>query len=407
MYDEGNGITAMDSVPYTNGVISSSGGAFGNGSAYFTAKYPGLFVLAATDSSATSLQINGNTGADGNGTVDRNALYTTVDGQPYTILLRRVYGAGTPSINHLIIVPGNDPATFHTDSSDTDSDYHYAFNLPAGRQVYYLLVSSANGGFISNADVLNIGNEFLANVAAANIDGTASVTVAPGQNVADVDFGSLALPPLLGDYNRDGSVDAADSVVWRNSLGQTVVPYQGADGDGDGTVDQDDRAIWMAHFGEVLAPPAAAASATVFMSGGNVAEGPEILNSAIEAAPLESGNVASPGDESGRLVHAALSSSETGSSERRMTSHSTANRAAKFDAVNHLRAHEAGLMAWLAQDNLNTHDEEIDARDMGDEAADGIGTCLESFQIADSALASFRTVPFPYSAALIAFNSEE
>ena len=55
---------------------------------------------------------------------------------------------------------------------------------------------------------------------------------------------------LVGDYNLNGTVDAADYVVWRKTLGTSGVPvYSGADGDGDGMVDPDDYGVWRAHFG--------------------------------------------------------------------------------------------------------------------------------------------------------------
>jgi FG-GAP-like repeat/Dockerin type I domain len=58
---------------------------------------------------------------------------------------------------------------------------------------------------------------------------------------------------LSGDYNRDGEVDAADYVLWRDALGQSVANGAGADGDGDGTVDQDDYTVWKTHFGATMA----------------------------------------------------------------------------------------------------------------------------------------------------------
>ena len=39
---------------------------------------------------------------------------------------------------------------------------------------------------------------------------------------------------LPGDYNHNGVVDAADYIVWRNSLGQSIAAGTGADGNGDG-----------------------------------------------------------------------------------------------------------------------------------------------------------------------------
>jgi hypothetical protein len=44
------------------------------------------------------------------------------------------------------------------------------------------------------------------------------------------------LPNMPGDYNNDGSVDAADYVVWRKGLGTTYTA--------------DDYNIWRAHFGQ-------------------------------------------------------------------------------------------------------------------------------------------------------------
>jgi hypothetical protein len=123
--------------------------------------------------------------------------------------------------------------------------------------VYYLLVSSANGGYIANAAMLNIANTFLSNVATANVAGTTRVGIGPGQNVSNIDFGNIALPALSGDYNRNGTVDQSDFVIWRKTLGNVVARYSGADGDGDGVVDQDDFEIWLAHVGETLAAPGA------------------------------------------------------------------------------------------------------------------------------------------------------
>jgi GH25 family lysozyme M1 (1,4-beta-N-acetylmuramidase) len=52
-----------------------------------------------------------------------------------------------------------------------------------------------------------------------------------------------------GDFNRDGSVDAADYVVWRKSMGQTVPIYSGADADGNSHVTAADFAIWKQNVG--------------------------------------------------------------------------------------------------------------------------------------------------------------
>jgi hypothetical protein len=53
-----------------------------------------------------------------------------------------------------------------------------------------------------------------------------------------------------GDYNGNGEVDAADYVIWQDTLNQTG---SGADGDMSGTVDGADYEFWRARFGNMIA----------------------------------------------------------------------------------------------------------------------------------------------------------
>jgi hypothetical protein len=62
---------------------------------------------------------------------------------------------------------------------------------------------------------------------------------------------------LAGDYNDNGKVDAADYVVWRSMLNETVTPGFGADGTGpggtpDGQVNALDYDLWRSQFGSML-----------------------------------------------------------------------------------------------------------------------------------------------------------
>jgi hypothetical protein len=61
---------------------------------------------------------------------------------------------------------------------------------------------------------------------------------------------STYIPPsyLVGDYNEDGVVDAADYAVWRKSVGQASIPNR--DPMNMGAVGQGDFNSWRAHFGE-------------------------------------------------------------------------------------------------------------------------------------------------------------
>ncbi len=53
---------------------------------------------------------------------------------------------------------------------------------------------------------------------------------------------------MPGDFNRDGTVDARDYILWRNTNGQTVPIYSGADANGDAKVNDTDFAVWRSHF---------------------------------------------------------------------------------------------------------------------------------------------------------------
>jgi hypothetical protein len=71
--------------------------------------------------------------------------------------------------------------------------------------------------------------------------------VAANQTINIVE--AAALPPALpGDYNQSNKVEAADYVLWRNSLGTSVTPFTGTDGSGNGIVDQADYNVWRSHF---------------------------------------------------------------------------------------------------------------------------------------------------------------
>jgi T5SS/PEP-CTERM-associated repeat protein len=75
---------------------------------------------------------------------------------------------------------------------------------------------------------------------------------------------SLKMVGVLGDYNLNDVVDAADYVLWRETYrGPNVLPPSlAADGDGDGDVDNNDWNVWRAHFGQI-APPIVSAVGSV------------------------------------------------------------------------------------------------------------------------------------------------
>jgi T5SS/PEP-CTERM-associated repeat protein len=68
------------------------------------------------------------------------------------------------------------------------------------------------------------------------------------QDGTTVSLEVIATPPLPGDYNEDGIVNAADYIVWRNSQG-TDAALPNRDAQLAGNVGMGDYEHWRAHFG--------------------------------------------------------------------------------------------------------------------------------------------------------------
>jgi CSLREA domain-containing protein len=88
-----------------------------------------------------------------------------------------------------------------------------------------------------------------------------------GDATATIDVGAFEqqspLPTLLGDYNHNGVVDAADYTVWRDTLGQHPTAYSKADGNGDGTINAQDYDVWRNNFGHVPNPGGGSAATAI------------------------------------------------------------------------------------------------------------------------------------------------
>lgn len=75
-----------------------------------------------------------------------------------------------------------------------------------------------------------------------------------------------ATPILVGDYNKNGVVDAADYAVWRNTQGTSVALGTGADGNFDGQITTADYGVWRLHFGETATPGSGFSSGTAVLA---------------------------------------------------------------------------------------------------------------------------------------------
>lgn len=215
MYDVGNILSTNlgSGLNYTQGTITTNSW-LGDGGTYFTKKYPGLFVMAA-DMNVSYFEINGDLGADGDGNINGTILQTTFKGMTFKGFVKRVYNAGDPSVNHLVII--ENPATTGHDFSTTNSnsDYHRITPLSGPTRVYYLLFAGNSGAFIDNTAMQNIMDAFLAtaNVGSSWLEtDKENGSIAAGQSeVVNVTFDATGLDG--GVYTTTLMVGSNDPVT--------------------------------------------------------------------------------------------------------------------------------------------------------------------------------------------------
>jgi alpha-amylase len=119
---------------------------------------------------------------------------------------------------------------------------------------------------LHRADVNSSATSDTADIAAlyANFGSSSWLFDINVDGVVDIGDISAAVTTLFrtttGDFNVDGSVDAADYVLWRNNHGVGDARFTQGDGDLDGDVDNDDLLVWRSQFGFIrqsLTPTAA------------------------------------------------------------------------------------------------------------------------------------------------------
>lgn len=247
MYDGGNEIyTDLGNVPYTHtrltieldggipsylfpkdGSVVSGDTYFGLGSEYFTNLYPGLFVLHANAMLVNEFMIDGNIGADGDGQYEVDEYVLTGFTTNYKVFVKKVYNAGDPSINHIMIVDTDDSNIIHEYDTSTQDDFDKISSLSAATKVHYLLTSTFPGnGYITKAKIDEIvttyltlvdGRPTISDVLTALNDNYETITnllpVAQSTNYSGV-MGNYVNDSYLGCLNFNGGY------IWNNNLTQ-------------------------------------------------------------------------------------------------------------------------------------------------------------------------------------------
>ena len=194
MYDTGNLLNTNlgSALPYTNGTITANA-AWGTGGQYVTGMIgtaacgtaPAMFLMAADANGISSFSITGNNGADGSGTQNLYSFTVVGGGITYTALVKRVFGATDPSINHLVLIPGANVAT-QTMGTTTDDDQHNILNLAGVTRIYYALYSSASGGLINDVQTQAIAQALVNAIPTSLITWPGTVSWAPNGETTPV-----------------------------------------------------------------------------------------------------------------------------------------------------------------------------------------------------------------------------
>ena len=194
MYDGGNYINTNfnTNIFYSDGVVLPSTD-FGTDGQFFTryvndgalySNNPAMFILAADLDNVSTFYITGNNGADGSGNVDGSSLSVSVNGMDYDVFIKRVYNAGDPSINHVMIIPTNGDAS-HDFATDTNDDFSELSGISATERLYYLLYAGNGGSYIDDVATQAIVEEFL-NAIGSGSAVTVAQTDATGLSSGDI-----------------------------------------------------------------------------------------------------------------------------------------------------------------------------------------------------------------------------
>lgn len=204
-----NEVTDIELFTMDGTVNSGSAFEFGENSEYFTNTYPGLFIMSAVNVETDAFEIDGNIGSDGDGLADSGQIDLTETG--YTLFYKRVWGAGDPSINQLIIVKSTDASQIVQEiDTTTEDDFHKISQLDqAGvSQIHYLLFALASGVQASLETLTDLANTY---VNLVKTDLTAEDVLA----TVNSNYQSLLgqLPPHTSSGDRQGYLVGEQSIT--------------------------------------------------------------------------------------------------------------------------------------------------------------------------------------------------
>lgn len=206
-------------LPWMDGQVVGGNDYFGEGSSYFTNMYPGMFVMVATNINIEEFSVTGSLGSDNN-TQNESSIIVAHQGAIYTVFLkvnREGDGSendGDPSVNQLIIVPGDSAGLVQLindegDGYDADNahDDHCIQGLSGRSSIAYLVVARDVSNYLSNEDAEAVALKFLdvigsqSSVQTYSATGNSEYDLSP-QVVSQVGEGSLDTAIVMVDGER-------------------------------------------------------------------------------------------------------------------------------------------------------------------------------------------------------------
>jgi hypothetical protein len=156
---------------------------------------------------------------------------------------------------NLYAVDGPDPGTVAGDSVGEGWDKDP--NATSGLLTEYFL--RAGGAALSSGSSLSLGKAYnTSTFGGADGDLRFSYGIAGGPLLTGI-VSYVTSAPVIGDYNGNGIVDAADYTVWRDHLGQTFA-LPNRDPANTGAISAADYTSWKTHFGSTGSGAAASVS---------------------------------------------------------------------------------------------------------------------------------------------------
>lgn len=240
-----------------DGAVADGTLYFGQGSSYFTNLYPGLFVLVAKSIDVSSFKIDGNVGADGEGSVTTSIIPIAGYSKTYTAYVKSVYDAGDPSINHIIIIDTDGTGVDQIVDLSSEDDLHEITGITGATEIHYLLLAKAEDTAISLLEAQSIITAYLDMVDGDNIATTLSTLNSGYSTITDLfpayDSGDPDRIYYFSDYGDgvsstiddggDDMYDGANFITTSLTVGTRIKVFNGSGSVNSYTIPQFDELV--------------------------------------------------------------------------------------------------------------------------------------------------------------------